>query len=76
MKVAEMLKLLADDGWQLKRVKGSHRQFFRPTKPGKVTVAGKGERHDQTQDRSQHLAASWAQLNRPAGERPGEEAAA
>lgn len=36
-----MLKLLADDGWQLKRARGSHRQFVHPTKPGKVTVAGK-----------------------------------
>jgi predicted RNA binding protein YcfA (HicA-like mRNA interferase family) len=41
VKVAEMLKLLADDGWQVKRARGSHRQFVHPTKPGKVTVAGK-----------------------------------
>jgi predicted RNA binding protein YcfA (HicA-like mRNA interferase family) len=33
--------LLADDGWELKRTKGSHRQFVHPLKPGKVTVAGK-----------------------------------
>lgn len=36
-----MLKLLASDGWVLKSVAGSHRQFVHPTKPGKVTVAGK-----------------------------------
>jgi predicted RNA binding protein YcfA (HicA-like mRNA interferase family) len=36
-----MLKLLASDGWVLKNVEGSHRQFVHPTKPGKVTVAGK-----------------------------------
>jgi predicted RNA binding protein YcfA (HicA-like mRNA interferase family) len=41
VKVAEMLKLLAADGWVLKRIRGSHRQFVHPTKPGKVTVSGK-----------------------------------
>ncbi|MGH3683570.1 MAG: type II toxin-antitoxin system HicA family toxin [Pseudonocardiaceae bacterium] len=41
MKIDAMLKLLAKDGWELKRTRGSHRQFVHPTKPGKVTVAGK-----------------------------------
>ena len=41
MKVSEVLRLLADDGWVLKRTAGSHRQFIHPSKPGKVTVAGK-----------------------------------
>lgn len=41
MKVAEVLKLLNDDGWVLDRKRGSHRQFRHPTKPGTVTVAGK-----------------------------------
>ena len=41
VKVSELLKLLAGDGWALKRTRGSHRQFVHPTKPGKVTVAGK-----------------------------------
>lgn len=42
MKVSEVLKLLADDGWVLYRHRGgSHRQFKHPQKPGKVTVAGK-----------------------------------
>jgi len=42
VKVSELLKLLASDGWVLKRTRGSHRQFVHPTKPGKVTVvAGK-----------------------------------
>ena len=36
-----MLRLLSDDGWALKRTAGSHRQYVHPTKPGKVTVAGK-----------------------------------
>lgn len=41
MKVSEVLRLLQDDGWTLKRTAGSHRQYVHPTKPGKVTVAGK-----------------------------------
>lgn len=41
MKVRDMLRLLADDGWVQVSQKGSHRQFKHPTKPGKVTVPGK-----------------------------------
>ena len=41
MKVQEVLDVLAADGWQLVRQKGSHRQFQHPHKPGTVTVAGK-----------------------------------
>lgn len=41
MKVADVLKLLREDGWRQVRQKGSHRQFQHPTKPGTVTVAGK-----------------------------------
>jgi len=33
--------MLEDDGWHLVRMRGSHRQFKHPTRPGKVTVAGK-----------------------------------
>jgi len=40
MKVREMLKLIAADGWVLDRTRGSHRQFKHPTKRGVVTVAG------------------------------------
>jgi predicted RNA binding protein YcfA (HicA-like mRNA interferase family) len=40
MKVREILRVLANDGWILVRQKGSHRQFKHPTKPGRVTVAG------------------------------------
>ncbi|MAT72578.1 MAG: hypothetical protein CMJ58_24030 [Planctomycetaceae bacterium] len=50
MKVREILKLLADDGWQQVRQRGSHRQFQHPTKSGTVTVAGKpgDELHPKT----------------------------
>jgi len=41
MKVKELIKLIESDGWYQVRMKGSHRQFKHPTKPGTVTVAGK-----------------------------------
>jgi len=41
MKVAEVFRLLHEDGWYLVATRGSHRQFKHPTKPGRVTVAGK-----------------------------------
>jgi predicted RNA binding protein YcfA (HicA-like mRNA interferase family) len=41
MKISEIIVLLERDGWQLKRMSGSHRHFVHPAKPGLVTVAGK-----------------------------------
>jgi len=41
MKVRDVLRRLADDGWVQVGRKGSHRQFKHPTKPGKVTVPGR-----------------------------------
>ncbi|MCY7313205.1 MAG: type II toxin-antitoxin system HicA family toxin [Pseudoxanthomonas sp.] len=41
MKVAEVLRQLHDDGWYVVATRGSHRQFKHPSKPGRVTVAGK-----------------------------------
>ncbi|MCK5693406.1 MAG: type II toxin-antitoxin system HicA family toxin [Bacteroidales bacterium] len=41
MKVAQVLRLLKNDGWQLVRTRGSHRQFKHPEKCGLVTVSGK-----------------------------------
>ena len=41
MKVRDVIKLIEADGWYHVRTRGSHRQFKHPTKPGKVTVAGK-----------------------------------
>jgi predicted RNA binding protein YcfA (HicA-like mRNA interferase family) len=41
MKISEILTMREDDGWYLVATKGSHRQFKRPTKPGRVTVPGK-----------------------------------
>lgn len=45
MKVREIIKLIEKDGWVLVATRGSHRQYKHPTKPGRVTVAGK-PRHD------------------------------
>lgn len=41
MKIREVIRLLHEDGWYLVNQEGSHRQFKHPTKPGRVTVAGK-----------------------------------
>ncbi len=41
MKVGEVLRVLREDGWFLVATRGSHRQFSHPSKPGRVTVAGK-----------------------------------
>ena len=41
MKIKEVLDKLREDGWYIKRFKGSHRQLAHPTKLGIVTVAGK-----------------------------------
>jgi predicted RNA binding protein YcfA (HicA-like mRNA interferase family) len=40
LKVRDMLKRLAEDGWYHARQEGSHRQFRHPVKTGTVTVAG------------------------------------
>ena len=40
-KVKEAIKLLEADGWYLVAIRGSHRQFKHPVKPGRVTVPGK-----------------------------------
>jgi len=41
VKVRDVISLIESDGWVQVRIKGSHRQFRHPTKPGIVTVAGK-----------------------------------
>jgi predicted RNA binding protein YcfA (HicA-like mRNA interferase family) len=35
LKVGEMIRLVEADGWLLNRVRGSHRQYVHPTKPGR-----------------------------------------
>jgi predicted RNA binding protein YcfA (HicA-like mRNA interferase family) len=41
MKVAEILRLLQDDGWVVVAQRGSHRQFKHSSKLCRVTVPGK-----------------------------------
>ena len=41
LKVVAMIELLRRDGWYVVAIRGSHRQLRHPTKPGKVTIAGK-----------------------------------
>ena len=38
MKFREIEKILKDDGWYLKNVKGSHYQYVHPMKPGKISI--------------------------------------
>lgn len=40
MKVREIIKLIETDGWYMKRMKGSHRQYKHNIKKGLVTIAG------------------------------------
>lgn len=40
MKVRDLLRLIETEGWELARIRGSHRQFKHPRKPGLVTVPG------------------------------------
>jgi predicted RNA binding protein YcfA (HicA-like mRNA interferase family) len=41
LKVREILQVLAEDGWQIVAIRGSHRQLKHSEKRGRVTVAGK-----------------------------------
>ncbi|MEW6446666.1 MAG: type II toxin-antitoxin system HicA family toxin [Bacillota bacterium] len=41
MKVRDVIKLIEKDGWYLVAIKGSHRQYKHPVKPGRVTIAGR-----------------------------------
>jgi predicted RNA binding protein YcfA (HicA-like mRNA interferase family) len=36
-----MIDKLKDDGWVVVAIRGSHRQLKHPSKPGKVTLAGR-----------------------------------
>jgi predicted RNA binding protein YcfA (HicA-like mRNA interferase family) len=51
VKVGRIIELLESDGWFLAVTRGSHRQFKHPTKPGRVTVAGRlsSDLHPKTQ---------------------------
>lgn len=38
MKFREVIKVLEDNGWVQKAVRGSHYQYTHPGRPGKITV--------------------------------------
>ncbi|MGC5885758.1 type II toxin-antitoxin system HicA family toxin [Ralstonia pseudosolanacearum] len=38
MQSAQVIRMLEEDGWELRRITGSHHQFKHPRKPGLVTV--------------------------------------
>lgn len=38
MTFREIEKIILADGWQFKKVRGSHYSYIHPTKPGKVTI--------------------------------------
>ena len=40
-KVRDAIRLAEREGWSLVRVRGSHRQYRHPEKPGTVSIAGK-----------------------------------
>jgi predicted RNA binding protein YcfA (HicA-like mRNA interferase family) len=40
MKVREVIVLIERDGWYLVQMRGDHRQYKHPMKPGRVTVSG------------------------------------
>ncbi|MFI5935956.1 type II toxin-antitoxin system HicA family toxin [Actinoplanes sp. NPDC051494] len=41
LKVRQIIRLIEADGWEWVTTRGSHRQYKHPTKPGRVTIAGK-----------------------------------
>jgi predicted RNA binding protein YcfA (HicA-like mRNA interferase family) len=38
VKFQEIERIILNDGWILKAVKGSHHQYIHPVKPGKITI--------------------------------------
>ncbi|MEM7576219.1 MAG: type II toxin-antitoxin system HicA family toxin [Planctomycetota bacterium] len=47
MTYRQLIRLIEEDGWALKRTKGSHRQYRHAAKPGTVTIAGAGKSNAQ-----------------------------
>jgi predicted RNA binding protein YcfA (HicA-like mRNA interferase family) len=41
VKIKDLIKNLKKDGWEMVRMRGSHRQYRHPEKSGTATVAGK-----------------------------------
>ncbi len=58
-KVRDAIRLVDRNGRSLVRVRGSHRQYRHPDKPGAVTIAGKAS-HDLPPG-------TWASIMKQAG---------
>lgn len=43
-KVREAIRVVENNGWYYIGSRGSHRHYHHPTKPGKVTIAGKASK--------------------------------
>ena len=41
MKARDAIKMIQNDGWEMVRTRGSHRQYKHQNKNGLVTIAGK-----------------------------------
>lgn len=69
-KVRDVIRRLERDGWVLNRIRGDHRQYRHPTRPGLVTVAG--GMNDDVLPRtwnSIQTQAGWRELEQPEEER-------
>ncbi|CAN5827755.1 type II toxin-antitoxin system HicA family toxin [soil metagenome] len=62
-KVRDVIRMLEEDGWELDRVRGSHRIFKHPDRQYRVVVAGKPN-HDLSPG-------TWNNIQRQAGWREG-----
>ena len=58
-KVRDVIRRLEREGWQLDRVKGSHRQYKHPDHPNIVTVSG--------HPNEDIAAGTWNDIQRKAG---------
>jgi len=52
MKIRDIVRLIEEDGWILSRMRGSHRQYRHPAKPGTVTIAGHPSDENSSQNRA------------------------
>ena len=57
--VREAIEIVTADGWRLARMRGSHRVFVHPVKPGNVVIAG--------HPRKDLPVGTWLQIMKKAG---------
>lgn len=59
VKVREAIRQVVAAGWVLTGQRGSHRQYTHPSRPGRVTIAGK--------ESADLPPGTWASIKRQAG---------